>query len=272
MLATDPGVYGPDSLTWRLTSENAMLLGGPRALLLQLAHPLVAAGVAQHSTFRSDPIKRLLRTLEATLTIVFGTTEEAERAAAQVNAVHRAVHGELPEDAGRYPAGTPYDAADPDLLRWVQATLVDTTLTVYPLVVGPIDDPERAYQESKIAGRMLGLSDEQMPVDLDAFRAYMDQMVASDALAAAPFQRELAMEVLYPPLPWLPRWAAAPGVAITVGLLPVRVRELFGLEFTPGRRRAFNWSVRAVRGILPLLPGAIRYTPIARQARERVRR
>jgi len=112
----DVGLFGPDSLTWRVNREQALLLGGGRALLLQLAHPLVAAGVADHSDFRSDPLRRLRRTLDATLAMIFGTTAEAEAAAAGVRAVHERVTGTLRTRVGRFDAGTPYRAEDPALL------------------------------------------------------------------------------------------------------------------------------------------------------------
>jgi uncharacterized protein (DUF2236 family) len=272
-LASDQGFYGPDSLTWRLTRERALLLGGPRALLLQLAHPLVAAGVADHSSFASDPLRRLRRTLDATLAIVFGAAAVAEAAAAGVNAVHAAVHGVLPEAAGRFAAGAPYDARDPDLLLWVHATLIDTTLEVYARFVHPLsaDEAERAYEESKVAARLLLVPDEIIPPDLAAFRAYFDGMIASDSIAVAPFQRALVEDVLYPKLRFVPRVAHVPSVAITTALLPPRIRELYDLELTPRRDRVF----RAVRGVsrfvVPLLPRVLRDMPQARAADRRSR-
>jgi uncharacterized protein (DUF2236 family) len=245
-----------------------MLLGGPRALLLQLAHPLVAAGVRDHSSYRSDPLKRLRRTLDATLSIVFGTRAEAQAAAAGINAVHSHVHGTLPQDAGRYRAGARYDATDPELLLWVHATLVDTTLATYECFVSELrpDEREQAYEESKIAARMLLVPDEIIPKDLAAFRSYMDEMLASDRIAAAPFQRALVHDVLYPPLRFVPSRAYWPMVAITTGLLPERVRAEFGLALTPARRRAFVWSRAAVRAMLPVVPRVLRDQPQSRRS------
>lgn len=266
--ASDQGIFGPDSLTWRLGRERVMLLGGPRALLLQVAHPLVAAGVAEHSSFRSDPLLRLRRTLDSTLTLIFGTTEEASMAADRINTVHRQVHGKLSEAAGRFAAGTPYDATDPELLLWVHATLVDTTFTVYTRFVTPLSNAEleRAYEESKTAARMLGVPDDTIPPDAWAFRAYVDEMLGSDRLAAAPFQQAIARDVLYPPLRFVPRRLHWPTVAVTTALLPPRVRDLYGLEFTPGRRLATDWLRRGVRGILPVVPRVLRDMPQARRA------
>ncbi len=262
------GYYGPGSITWRLTRERVMLLGGTRALLLQVAHPLVAAGVAQHSSFKADPLKRLYRTLDMTLAMVFGSRMEADEAAAQINHVHTFVKGTLPEDAGRFEAGHPYTADDPDLKLWVHATLIDTTLQVYPRYVAPLTpaEMEQAYQESKIAARLLDVPEEVIPPTLADFRAYFERMVASDAIAVAPFQRELGQDVLYPPLRGVPKFTFELGVAITAGLLPPKVRDAYGIEFTRGRRRLFEWSPKLVHGILPVLPGAARLMPHARRA------
>src|SRR5437016_11697134 len=106
---SDAGLFGPGSLTWRVNREGALLLGGGRALLLQVAHPLVAAGVAQHSNYREDPWGRLYRTLDTVTTIVFGTNEESEEAADRLRRVHSRVTGKADD-------GRPYEANDPDLL------------------------------------------------------------------------------------------------------------------------------------------------------------
>jgi uncharacterized protein (DUF2236 family) len=272
-LSADWGYYEPDSLTWRLSRERALLVGGPRALLLQLAHPLVAAGVAQHSSFRSDPVTRLRRTLDGTLGIVFGTRADAQVAAGRINASHRSVKGTLPQAAGRYPVGAPYDATDPELLLWVHATLVDTTLEVYPRFVAPLtrDELEWAYQESKVAARLLGVPDEVVPADLDAFWAYMDETIASDRIAVAPFQKELAGDVLYPSLRFVPRLAHRPMVAVTTALLPTKLRKAFGLELTRSQRRTATYVRAAVHGILPVLPRVVRYQPQARRAEARLK-
>ncbi len=260
------GYYAESSLTRRVTRERALLLGGPRALVLQLAHPLVAAGVADHSGFAADPLSRLRRTLDSTMAMVFGTREQADTAAARINHVHEFVHGKLPEDAGRYAAGTPYDAKAPDLLLWVHATLVDTTFTVYTRFVGALTEGEieDAYEESKIAARLLGTPDDVIPARYSDFRTYFDGMVATE-LAAAPFQRAVVHDVLWPSIGIVPSKLFWPAVALTTELLPPRVRELFGLELTPSRHRVAMLMRIAVRGMLPVLPRVIREQPQARK-------
>src|SRR5436190_4864368 len=133
---SDTGLFGPDSVTWRVNREGALLLGGGRALLLQVAHPLVAAGVSQHSNYREDPFGRLYRTLDTVTAIVFGSTPTAKEAAARLHRVHTRVKGEAGD-------GTPYVATDPALIMWVHATLVDTSLLVYERYIGHLPDEER---------------------------------------------------------------------------------------------------------------------------------
>src|SRR5258706_5902261 len=141
------GLYPDDSITRRINRENVLLLSGGRALLMQLAHPAVAAGVDDHSDFRSHPVRRLRRTVRMTMAIVFGDREPAMAAARAVNRVHGRVRGEG------------YHALDPDLLLWVQATLVDSALVAYETFVQPLSPGEREdfYQESKLIGELLGI-------------------------------------------------------------------------------------------------------------------
>jgi uncharacterized protein (DUF2236 family) len=111
--------------------EGVLLVGGGAALILQMAHPLVAAGVAEHSNYREYPWGRLYRTLDLTAKIVFGERRTAEEAARRIRAAHERVQGVTAENGGRYLKGTPYHANDPELLMWVHATLVRTALDVY---------------------------------------------------------------------------------------------------------------------------------------------
>lgn len=268
----DVGIYGPNSVTWRVNREQIMLLGGGRALLLQLAHPVVAAGVAQHSDFAADPMKRLRRTLDATLAIVFGTNDEAERAAAQVRAVHDAVRGTLSEDVGRYKAGTPYEANNPEYLRWVGATLLDTSIQVYELMCGRLstDDLNRFYEESKLFVKMLGVPDDYVASTIDEFREYFDGMIASDKIAVGEVGRRLAHDVLHPKVRFVPPPVFGALGIVTTGLLPPSVRERYGLPWSPARERAFRAQIRMARIANKRLPGRIRLFPQAREALRRV--
>jgi len=159
---------GPGSISWRVNREAALLLGGGRALLMQVAHPQVAAGVAEHSDFEHDPLCRLNRTLELSLALTFGTPEEIRAAAERINRTHRRV------------TGTGYRALDPDLLLWVDATLIDSALLTYRTFVGPLDRSEagRYYQEAKAIGALLGIPHRRYPESLADFEAYLAEMLA----------------------------------------------------------------------------------------------
>lgn len=241
--------------------ERVLLGGGQRALVMQLAHPKVAAGVARHSDFPARALERLRRTLDLTLATVFGSADEADGAAASIRAVHDRV-------AGRARGVGSYDANDPELLLWVNATLVDTTMTVYDRFVAPLPDAtwHRYYAESVEAAVQFGIPTEAVPPHLDAFRAYMHAMLAGRTLRATDDARRLVRDVLRPPLPlpWRPPTAAVR--LVTLGLLPERVRRLFGLRMGPTSRAALAAASRTSRMVLPLLPPAVREFSRARSA------
>ncbi|HKD76938.1 MAG TPA: oxygenase MpaB family protein, partial [Ktedonobacterales bacterium] len=132
------GYFGPQSMTWRIACEAVLMIGGGRAVLMQLAHPLVAAGVDAFSAYRSDPWRRFQETLMMSEALTFGTRGEANAAARTINRMHYHVRGQLSTSAGAFAAATPYHAHDPDLLFWVLATLIDTALSLYPRLVGPL--------------------------------------------------------------------------------------------------------------------------------------
>jgi len=248
---TSPGLFPADAVIRKVDRELVLLLGGPRAVLMQLAHPLVARGVAEHSDFAVDPFARLERTLNATYTVVFGTSEEANRVGQSVRAVHDSVTG----------AG--YEAGDPELLLWVHATLVDTALAIHRRFVRPLApaDAERYYQESTQVAEIFGVSRDRQPDDLLAFRRYRDAMVGRLAEGLGDQSRELAKSVLHPRLPLL----AAPIMAgvreVTAGLMPDGLRKAYGLRWDGRRQAAFNTASLAVRASLPLVPGVFRRVP-----------
>src|SRR5579859_6224389 len=268
------GYYGPGSITWRVDREAVLLLGGNRAVLMQLAHPLVAAGVNGHSAYRTDPFGRFRRTFDLTQAIVFGTRTEARQAAQTINQRHQNVRGILDTTAGSFSSGAPYQARDPDLLLWVHATLIDTILMLYPLLVAPLApaEQEQFYLESLQSARLVGLSPDRCPPTLVAFQEYMRAMLSSDLLAVTPAAKELAALVLHPPAPTV-AWPLFEATAnITTGLLPPRLRELFGYRWGQGQQFLFNGWVRSTRQTLRRLPPWLREFPTARSAEQRVAR
>jgi uncharacterized protein (DUF2236 family) len=230
----------------RVDGENVLLLGGGRALLMQLAHPLVATAVAEHSGFRADPYARLQRTLEASFTIVFGTEEQAHRAAAGVRTVHERV------------VGDGYRADDPALLLWVHATLVDTALRVHTRFLQPLRpaETERYYEESTVIAELLGIPRDAQPRDFAEFRAYVRAMVGS--LEVTDTARRLAHDVLYPRLPWPVQPIAELGRQLTAGLLPPPLRLQYGLGWDAHRERAMLVAGLTARLVLPRVPALVR--------------
>jgi uncharacterized protein (DUF2236 family) len=261
-------LFGPKSLTWQINREAALLLGGGRALLLQLAHPLVAAGVAQHSNFRRDPLRRLYRTLELMLTITFADAASAIRAVRQIEKAHARVKGVLHDDVGPFPKGTPYDANDPELLLWVHATLVDSALLVYERFVDRLTPRQRSiyYEESKRGGRILGVPPDLLPDKLTDFEDYMHEAFRSDVLTIGDVGRDVAEAVLWPRTPAGLRYLLAVPNFVTLDLLPPRVRERYGYSWGPGMGLMVQGLAWISRTTLPLLPAFLRVMPAARRA------
>jgi uncharacterized protein (DUF2236 family) len=238
-----------------MTAERLLVLGGGRALLLQLAHPLVAAGVADHQDPTRLPWDRLWGTLEAVLSVVFGDAEQVDTVGRRVGGLHEGVNGSR--------GNRSYRALDHELLAWVHATLVDSAFVTWDRFVGPLSPQVRSryYEEMKAFAGVFGLPGDALPPDVDAFGAWFsDELARPDVSAEA---RRLAQDVLRPPAPPSLRPALALNRLITVGLLPGRVRDGFRLRWTPEQERAFRLAAAAIRGGLPLLPARIRRWPHA---------
>lgn len=250
-------LFPRDSVTWRINQEPALLLGGGRALLMQLAHPSVAAGVAEHSDFRRRPLHRLVRTLELTLALTFGTREQAMAAARQINGVHQRIRG------------PGYSATDTRLLLWVHATLIDSALVAYGAFVRPPAPAEREtyYQEAKLIGGLLGVPNAAYPPTLRDFERYFEGVVRGDELRVDDRARELAAAVLRPELGMVPGPVYLPLVALTAGLLPERLRREYGLRWGAWERFMFAGFRRALPPLLRVMPAPLRQLPPARSRR-----
>ncbi len=245
------GLFAEDSITRRVNRENILLLGGGRALLMQLAHPKVAAGVDEHSDFRAHPIRRLRRTIRMTMAIVFGDRDTALAAARGVNQVHAKVQG----------AG--YRALDPDLLLWVYATLADTALVTYETFVKRLLPREREefHQEFKLLGELLGIPPDRFPDTVRDFDRYLEQMVSDGPVRVDARARDLAEQVLRPPTRVLPGPVMIPLNVITTGLLTPPLREQYGLPWGPGQRRVYRLAVSVLPRVIALTPPLLRVWP-----------
>jgi len=272
------GLFGPESITWRINRENVLVLGGGRALVLQVAHPLVGAGVAQHSNFRKDPWGRLFRTLDRTTAIVFGSAEEADDAASAVWNVHGKVEGSTDGAAGPFPAGTAYRARDPELLMWVHATLVDTSLLVYDRYVARLSIAEREayYEEQKAMAEAFGVPRSEQPETFAEFNDYFATVV-DEQLAVTDIVRDVLDSIQNPEVPGgaLTRrlaWPVFEPVRMaTAGMLPEGLRSELGLSSRPLHGGLLGVQARMMRAALPLIPGLMREFPRAREAERRAR-
>jgi uncharacterized protein (DUF2236 family) len=262
--------FTDSSMLRRVHREWAVAFSGPRALLMQATHPVAFEGFFAHTGAMDAPYERLARTAKVMDTIAFGSREDADRATRRVRAMHKRVRGELAEPAGRFPAGTPFAADDPELLLWVLATLVDSALVVYDRYVGSLSHADRdAYwQDYRVVGRLFGLREDEMPHDIHAFDAYMERMIEGDDLFVTSAARELAIEiVMRPPVPLVRRPVLELVNFVTVGLLPSRLRRQYGLHWDPLRSLALRGGAAyAKRVIVPLAPQGLRVVPSARAA------
>jgi uncharacterized protein (DUF2236 family) len=252
------GVFGPASLTWRLDREAAVFLGAGRALLLQLAHPWVAAAIAEHSRTLADPIGRFHRTFNTVFTMVFGTLDQALAAAHRLHRRHAAVTGILPWTAGRFAAGSHYSANELSALLWVHATLVETALLTHDLVLPPLTNSEREkyWDEARLFAALFGIRQVDLPSNWTSFTAYNEAMSRSDILTVSPAARDIAQQIFCgraTKLP-VPKWY----LALTAHLLPERLRGEFGLTFGEREQRSMSVALALIRRLYPRLPMRMR--------------
>jgi uncharacterized protein (DUF2236 family) len=264
-IASRDGYFAPESAIRRVGDTPIVpLLGGGTAVLLQVAHPLVAAGVVEHSDYHNDLWSRLLRTLRALYLIVYGTKQEAEDAAAVVRAVHAHVHGVTREPFGRFPAGTAYSASMPELMLWVHATLVQASLSAYVRFVERLspEEEERYYREMAFVARLFGTPDSVIPRSLDEFREYFASEVEGDDICVTNPARDVASVILQAPMPAPLRLLAPAHRLSTAGLLPSRLREEYGLRWSTLHERSLPLAARSLKlGATPLLYIASRLAP-----------
>jgi uncharacterized protein (DUF2236 family) len=268
-----PGYFTNASAIRVVQRERAVALAGPRALLMQAAHPLAVAGLLAHSDALEDPYVRLARTARVMSAITFGSRRDADRLTRKVRAMHRGVSGRIPETVGRYPAGTPYRADAPELLMWILYTLIDSNIVVYETYVGRLSERRQAdlWEDFKIVGRLFGLRAGHLPKTLADLRRYGREMLEGDSLAVGDWARRRARAiVLEPPVPNLARPLLETVNFITIALLPDPVREQYGFfPLPPPAMRKALVSAGALyvrRGLLPLLPPQVRLVPAARRA------
>ena len=252
----------------RLNRERVMALSGPRALLMQAAHPLAVTGLLAHSSALDEPYERLARTAAVMNTIGFGSRADADRVTRHVRAMHRRVQGPIKESVGRFPAGTEYRADDPELLLWVLFTLVDSSLVVYRAYVETLSDEDEAalWKDYRVVGRLFGLEASDMPRTLADLNDYRRSMLEGDTLHVTDWARERARAiVMEPPVPVAARPLLETANFVTIALLPDPIRAMYGFSALPPlfvRKALVRAGAEYVkRGVLPFLPQRVRLTP-----------
>ena len=244
----------------------ALLIAGGRALLMQLAHSKVAARVAQHSRFQENPLARLHRTMNAMWSIVFDDKLQARAALQRIEHVHSRVQGQVERGEPSF-AGASYDATDQELLLWVHATLIDSAIVGYDCFVAPMTLAQKKayYEDSKELAALFGIREKLIPKSIGDFEAYVNRAITGDETAVGATARALAREILYA-RPWIFKLAGPLFRFVTIGLLPEKLREKYGLEWSDRRERSFANLAKTIRTIRPLMPSVIRIVPNARRA------
>jgi uncharacterized protein (DUF2236 family) len=266
----DVGLFGPDSVTWRVQSDPIMWVAGLRALLLQAVHPAAMAGVLDHSDFRADPWGRLSRTANYVGTVAFGSSDEVDEIGRRVRGVHAKVRG----IDGR--TGRTYSARDPHLLLWVHCCEVESFLTTFQRGGGGLTSAEvdAYYAEQTRSAAVVGLDPDQVPSSAAEMTTYFRRM--RPELHADERTWRAARYVLVPPMPaWVqlatparPAWFA--GAGLSGALLPRWARRLYRLPGLPVTDVAATVGLRAVRAALQQAPERYRVGPHLRAARERL--
>jgi len=289
------GLFGPGSAVWTVARENVLFTGAPRALLMQLAHPAVLSGVAQHSEVAKDPFGRSVRTFEAMYTLTFGDLESALRVIRTVWKRHQSVRGNVLADTASPVAGAPYEATDPGLLLWVWATLHDTMVRMFETFVRPLGAEERVafYENGKVLQMAFGMPEKDIPPTVEDFDAYVrgvldgpvldvpreardqwDLLVrqppSSGLVGALALPRKRAVSLL---IDGSPVRVLAPAVArlLAAGTLPPRLREGYGFTWSRADAALFKVLVEATRRSVAFLPRHLRYHAAYRRGMERVK-
>ena len=261
------GYFEDDSLIRRVNRELVVAFSGARALLLQASHPVMFEGFFIKSEAKEAAHARLARTATIMNTIYFGRRDDADQMTDRVREVHTHINGVLEEPAGKYPAGTPYAADDPQFLLWTLAALVDSADKLYRLYVDELtrDERDALWGDYRLVGKLFGLQEDEMPATIEGFDAYMTEMVEGDQLFVTESARDESLAiVLHPPAPFYMRGLVEAVNFIIIGSLPEKIRRGYGLSWDPLRETMrIGGAAYTKRVLLPLLPQMIRNTPVA---------
>lgn len=258
----DPGLYGPDSVAWRVHANPiALAVGGVAAVILELGEPRVRSGVWEHSIFAKDPLTRMRRTGEATMITTYGPTAEADARIAMVTRMHERVSGTTPD-------GQAYHARDPELADWVHLTAAYGFLNAYRRYVDPAisaADQDRYYAEGAAVGRAFGAADPA----ISAAKAADRISAMETSLEPHPIIDEfLGIVATTSPMGLAGRALQPLVVEASIDLLPASIRDRLGLRQRPARLAAAKFTLTALARASKLAPGDIPRQAYARMGRK----
>lgn len=253
------GVFGADSLSWKINRESALFLGAGRAALLQLAHPWVASALDQHSAVMAKPVERFHNTFRVVFTMIFGSFDQARRASRSLHDLHTRIRGRVPETVAGYPSGSAYEANAIPALRWVFATLVESAVLAYECALPPLTEQERIayYTEARTLAKLFGIPGDALPQEWSGFTQYIAAMFQSQELGVSDRARAMAHRLLAGSGSWvpIPRWY----YALTTELLPTRFVTEFSLRFEAAEKDLARRSRQWLSRIYPKLPSVFRF-------------
>ncbi|HSZ03942.1 MAG TPA: oxygenase MpaB family protein [Solirubrobacteraceae bacterium] len=259
-----PGIHSR-TITWRRAGDARVLIAAGYALLLQVSHPTVGAGVSEHSQFQRDPWGRLLRTLDYACTIVYASPRAAGEMGGRIRSFHKQIKGTRPD-------GVRYHALEPAAYAWVHATLAEGIVAAHERFGRPFSDEQREqlWAEWRSLGRLLGIRDGDLPEGWQGFRGYVAGMVGRELQHTAAVDEVLtalarpappALSTLYRPLWPVVRMPLGHFVGLTTtGLLPPALRARFGLDWTRANELELRALGAGLRTVTPLMPRSLRNT------------
>lgn len=269
---TREGLYGPDSMMWKLDGLSAPpAFGAGRALLLQVAHPWVTAGIDQHSEVRDDPMGRARRTFYHISSMVFGSIPQAMASANQVRDIHEEIDGQMTEQAGAFHHGSEYRANEVSAMIWVHATLWETIVHMYEKLEDDLSQEEKDqfYEETKLFAMLFGIPESALPADWNEFMAYNKAMWESPQLTVTPNALQLKEDLFDPKSIWMiaPLWGQE---IITSAELPPRIRDQYGMKYGWWQKFNYGWIRAATWTGQVLLPKSMEHHPIYHEAQARL--
>jgi len=258
------GYFGPESMTWKLYREPSIMLGSMRALLLQIAHPAVAIGVSMYSNYTKDFVGRAHRTILSMVRLWYGDIPTANNSARRLHHIHSMIRGQMVWETEDETIVNPFCAADPDLLYWVLATIVDTTITLYEKTVRPLskEEKEQFYEESKITAQLMGITLDEYPETLEAFNLRFNQVVTEGTLRLQKEGKSVTEALFKTPYP-VRRFTEI----LADHFLPENGKKIFGFK---SNKRFAKIVLRLARLINRLIPNDLRYAPHYHQANFRI--